>query len=181
MRASRAIRGRCSSRAPATARTASSSAREYGTVHVWPNDPNASEMKTFLDIRDRVQYDDKQNEEGFLGLAFHPKFKENGEFFVYYSAKPTKENPHVTVDFAVSRFEGRPQRGRSEQRRSAHDDQAAVLEPQRRHDRLRSGWLPLYRPGRRRRPRRPARQRPEPQSAARQDPADRRRPQGSGT
>jgi glucose/arabinose dehydrogenase len=74
---------------------------EYGTVHVWPNDPSASEMKTFLDIRDRVQYDDKQNEEGLLGLAFHPKFKENGEFFVYYSKKPTKDNPHVT---AVSRF-----------------------------------------------------------------------------
>jgi glucose/arabinose dehydrogenase len=74
---------------------------EYGTIHVWPNDPSASEMKTFLDIRDRVQYDDKQNEEGFLGLAFHPKFKENGEFFIYYSAKPTKENPHLTI---ISRF-----------------------------------------------------------------------------
>lgn len=74
---------------------------EYGTIHVWPNNPNASEMKTFLDIRDRVQYDDKQNEEGFLGLAFHPKFKENGEFFVYYSTKPTKQNPHQTV---ISRF-----------------------------------------------------------------------------
>ena len=36
---------------------------EYGTIHVWPNDPSASEMKTFLDIRNRVQYDDKQNEE----------------------------------------------------------------------------------------------------------------------
>ena len=74
---------------------------EYGTIHVWPNDPNASEMKTFLDIRDRVQYDDKQNEEGLLGLAFHPKFKDNGEFFVYYTAKPTKENPHLSV---ISRF-----------------------------------------------------------------------------
>ena len=58
-------------------------------------------MKTFLDIRDRVQYDDKENEEGFLGLAFHPKYKENGEFFVYYTAKPTPENPHLSV---ISRF-----------------------------------------------------------------------------
>jgi hypothetical protein len=74
---------------------------EYGTIHVFANDPNASEMKTFLDIRDRVQYDDKQNEEGFLGLAFHPKFKENGEFFVYYTAKPTRANPHLSV---ISRF-----------------------------------------------------------------------------
>jgi len=76
-------------------------ATEYGTIHVWPNDPQANEMKTFLDIRDRVQYDDKQNEEGLLGLAFHPKFKENGEFFVYYSAKPTKENPNLSV---ISQF-----------------------------------------------------------------------------
>ena len=58
-------------------------------------------MQTFLDIRDRVQYSDKQNEEGFLGLAFHPKYKENGEFYVYYTAKPTKANPHTSV---ISRF-----------------------------------------------------------------------------
>ena len=74
---------------------------EYGTIHVWPNDPAAKEMQTFLDIRDRVQYSDKQNEEGFLGLAFHPKYKENGEFYVYYTAKPTKANPHTSV---ISRF-----------------------------------------------------------------------------
>jgi glucose/arabinose dehydrogenase len=74
---------------------------QYGTIHVWPNDPKVSEMQTFLDIRDRVQYDDKMNEEGFLGLAFHPKYKENGEFYVYYSAKPSAENPHLSV---ISRF-----------------------------------------------------------------------------
>src|SRR5262245_27891909 len=45
---------------------------EYGTIHVWSNDPTANTMQTFLDIRDRVQYRDDQNEEGFLGLAFHP-------------------------------------------------------------------------------------------------------------
>ncbi|HEX3601139.1 MAG TPA: PQQ-dependent sugar dehydrogenase [Lacipirellulaceae bacterium] len=74
---------------------------EYGDVFVWPNKPDAKEMNTFLDIRDRVQYDNNQNEEGLLGLAFHPKFKENGEFFVFYSLKPTPEKPHATV---VSRF-----------------------------------------------------------------------------
>jgi glucose/arabinose dehydrogenase len=74
---------------------------QHGTIHVWPNDSKVAEMKTFLDIRDRVQYDDKMNEEGFLGLAFHPKYKENGEFYVYYSAKPTKKSPHVTQ---ISRF-----------------------------------------------------------------------------
>jgi len=86
-------------------------ASQYGSIHVWPNDPATSEMKTFLDIRDRVQYLDSQNEEGLLGLAFHPRFKENGQFFVYYSANPTPESPHATV---ISRFRvipGDPKRG----------------------------------------------------------------------
>jgi glucose/arabinose dehydrogenase len=74
---------------------------EYGVIYVWPNSPDAKEMRTFLDIRERVQYDDKQNEEGFLGLAFHPLYRKNGQFFVYYSMKPTKEHPHVT---RISRF-----------------------------------------------------------------------------
>jgi glucose/arabinose dehydrogenase len=73
---------------------------EYGTIHVFPNDPNAEEMKTFLDIRKQVQYDDKENEEGLLGMAFHPRYKENGQFFVYYSLRDTP-NPHITV---ISRF-----------------------------------------------------------------------------
>ncbi len=84
---------------------------EYGTIHVWPNDSNASQMQTFLDLRDRVPYDDRQNEEGFLGLAFHPHYKENGQFFVYYTAKPTPENPHLSIiaRFHVSRED--PYRG----------------------------------------------------------------------
>jgi glucose/arabinose dehydrogenase len=77
---------------------------QYGTIHVMPNDPQTDEMETFLDIRERVQYADKENEEGLLGLAFHPKYKENGEFFVYYSIK-ARPNPHTTV---VSRFKVSP-------------------------------------------------------------------------
>ena len=37
----------------------------------------------FLDIRDRVG--SKGNEQGLLGLAFHPKFKSNGYFFINYT------------------------------------------------------------------------------------------------
>jgi glucose/arabinose dehydrogenase len=74
---------------------------QYGTIHVWSNDPQADKMETFMDLRDQVQYSDNQNEEGFLGLAFHPRFKENGEFFIYYTAKPTKEYPDLSI---ISRF-----------------------------------------------------------------------------
>lgn len=31
------------------------------------------------------------DEEGLLGLAFHPNYKENGQFFVYYSANDAKQ------------------------------------------------------------------------------------------
>lgn len=77
-------------------------ATQYGAIFVAPNDPQTSELQLFLDIRERViPFKPNENEEGFLGLAFHPKFKENGEFFVYYTAKPTDENPHLSV---ISRF-----------------------------------------------------------------------------
>lgn len=39
----------------------------------------------FLDIRDRV--DDSDNEQGLLGLVFHPDFKENGFFYVNYTKR----------------------------------------------------------------------------------------------
>src|SRR5262249_1175737 len=60
--------------------------------------PDSKETKIFLDISKRVVYIDKENEEGFLGMAFHPKYKSNGEFFVFYT---TTSEPHTTV---VSRF-----------------------------------------------------------------------------
>ncbi|HEY1188344.1 MAG TPA: PQQ-dependent sugar dehydrogenase, partial [Gemmata sp.] len=73
-------------------------ATQHGVVHAFANDQKATETKVFLDIRDRVKYNDNTNEEGLLGLAFHPKFKEKGEVFVFYT--PKKENK-VNV---VSRF-----------------------------------------------------------------------------
>jgi len=36
----------------------------------------------FLDIRSEV--DSKANEQGLLGLAFHPNYAQNGTFFIYY-------------------------------------------------------------------------------------------------
>ncbi len=65
-------------------------ATEHGVIHVFPNDPNAEKTEIFLDIQDRVRYSDKRDEEGFLGLTFHPRYKENGEFFVFYTVKQAK-------------------------------------------------------------------------------------------
>lgn len=70
--------------------------QQQGIIHVFKAD--SKETKIFLDLSKKVVYIDKENEEGFLGMAFHPKYKTNGEFFVYYT---TKDAPHTTV---VSRF-----------------------------------------------------------------------------
>jgi glucose/arabinose dehydrogenase len=77
-------------------------ATQPGTIHVFPNDRNVTEMGTFLDLREKIHYRvPQENEEGFLGLAFHPKFKENGEFFVYYTGAYDDEKDRRSV---ISRF-----------------------------------------------------------------------------
>jgi glucose/arabinose dehydrogenase len=67
---------------------------EYGVILIFPNDPSVEEPHELLNIKDKVTYHDNQNEEGFLGLAFHPNFKQNGLFYVYYT---TKDSPHTSV------------------------------------------------------------------------------------
>jgi glucose/arabinose dehydrogenase len=62
-------------------------ATEHGAIYAFPNDDAGTKSKLFLDIQDRVKYNPRQNEEGFLGLTFHPKYKDNGEFFVFYTPK----------------------------------------------------------------------------------------------
>ena len=73
-------------------------ATQQGVIHSLTNSDAVASTKVFLDISDRVRYNDKQNEEGFLGLTFHPKFKQNGEFFVFYT---DVKSPMANV---VSRF-----------------------------------------------------------------------------
>ncbi|HVQ30617.1 MAG TPA: PQQ-dependent sugar dehydrogenase [Vicinamibacteria bacterium] len=46
----------------------------------------ALQATPFLDIRDRVQ-SEVTREQGLLGLAFHPRFAENGRFFVNYTSR----------------------------------------------------------------------------------------------
>ena len=73
-------------------------AAQKGKIHVFPRDPAVTQTETFLDIESRVTYKDRENEEGLLGLAFHPKYKQNGQFIVYYT---TRDAPHTSV---ISRF-----------------------------------------------------------------------------
>jgi quinoprotein glucose dehydrogenase len=73
-------------------------ATQQGVVNVFPADQNATEERTFLDIEDKVVYSDAQNEEGLLGLAFHPEYSANGYFYLYYT---TRETPQTSV---ISRF-----------------------------------------------------------------------------
>lgn len=58
-------------------------------------EPAAKQGEVFLDIRKRVN--DRNNEEGLLSLAFHPDYRTNRRFFVYYTA----ERPRRSV---LSRF-----------------------------------------------------------------------------
>jgi len=76
-------------------------ATQHGVIHVFPNDQNATETTVFLDLQDRVTYSDKTNEEGFLGFTFHPQFKKNGYFYVFYTAKSER------LTNIVSRFQVR--------------------------------------------------------------------------
>jgi glucose/arabinose dehydrogenase len=73
-------------------------ASQYGKVYVMPNDPSVETPDVFMDIQKQVTYKDRENEEGFLGLAFHPKYKSNGHLFVYYTSKKA---PRLSV---ISRF-----------------------------------------------------------------------------
>ncbi len=70
-----------------------------GVIMAFANNQNVEAADIFLDIRERVS--DRGNEEGLLGLAFDPDFRENGYFYVYYSAA----NPRRSV---LSRFSVRP-------------------------------------------------------------------------
>lgn len=73
-------------------------AMQQGQIHILANNTKADKSTLFLDISSKVRYEDKENEEGLLGLTFHPDYKKNGEFYAYYTVKHT---PHLCV---ISRF-----------------------------------------------------------------------------
>ncbi|HWY85291.1 MAG TPA: PQQ-dependent sugar dehydrogenase, partial [Gemmataceae bacterium] len=75
---------------------------QQGVVHVFPNDQKATQTKIFLDIQPKVLYQDKENETGFLGLAFPPDYKKSGAFYAFYTLKSEKMT-NVVSRFHVSK------------------------------------------------------------------------------
>jgi len=71
---------------------------QRGEIFVFPNRRDVTAAKLFLDLRDVVSRD--KNEEGLMGVAFHPGYRENGRFFVYYSARGLQS---VVAEFTVAR------------------------------------------------------------------------------
>ncbi len=78
-------------------------ASQHGMIHVFKNDSKVSEAKLFLNIREGVKHFRRPgaNEEGLLGLAFHPDYKSNGKFYVYYTSQEDKLTSKVS-EFKVS-------------------------------------------------------------------------------
>ena len=76
-------------------------ASQYGQIYVLESSASTAEPKLFMDLSDKVSYSDQQNEEGFLGMAFHPKFAENGKFYVYYTSN-TEAHLSIVSSFTAS-------------------------------------------------------------------------------
>jgi len=66
-------------------------ADQTGKIYVIQND--ALLQDPFLDITDKIiTLDTVYDERGLLGFAFHPDYKNNGRFFIYYSAPKNVED-----------------------------------------------------------------------------------------
>ncbi len=68
---------------------------QAGMIYVFANESTVPSASLFLDIKGKVN--DEGNEEGLLGLAFHPSYRTNGYFYLNYTAA----SPRRTV---ISRF-----------------------------------------------------------------------------
>jgi glucose/arabinose dehydrogenase len=92
---------------------------EQHQARVWsfPNEEDAKDKQLFLQLPDPIN---RGNEEGLLGLAFHPKYKQNGQFFVYYSANDQSRGglhrSSVVSRFRVSKDDPRKADPSSEER-----------------------------------------------------------------
>jgi len=68
---------------------------------VWIVDKSGNKMATpFIDLTSRiVTLNPNYDERGLLGLAFHPDYKQNGKFYVYYQLPPRAGGPQAGVSW----------------------------------------------------------------------------------
>jgi glucose/arabinose dehydrogenase len=98
-----------------------------GRVKWFENRPDAAETALALDITSKVL--SSGNEEGLLGLAFHPKFKTNHQVFLSYSTPKLgpklgdKRKRYPNTRNVVSRFEMDP-----EHKKILPDSEKVILE-----------------------------------------------------
>ena len=68
---------------------------------VWIIDANGNTMPMpFIDVTSKmVALNPNYDERGLLGLAFHPNYKYNGRFFIYYTLPPRPGGPQPGVNW----------------------------------------------------------------------------------
>jgi hypothetical protein len=118
---------------------------QYGRIRVL----EGGQLKStpFLDVRSKIKtlFHDF-DERGLLGIAFHPKFKDNGKFYIAYSAHLDfqadlgqmlwYDHSNVVEEYTVSSTD----KNVADPSGAAHpDDLVAAVQPQRPLDRLRPG------------------------------------------
>lgn len=69
-----------------------------GTVLIAPKGTDGAAARPFLNIEDRKPH--ASLEQGLLSLAFHPQFKSNGLFYIFYSQQEPRRS--VISEFKVS-------------------------------------------------------------------------------
>lgn len=78
--------------------------QQEGLIQIIQKGTDGSEHSDFLDIRDRKPHFETNgrpsNEEGLMSIAFHPGFKTNGLFYVYYNAH-TSRTPAISPRHSV--------------------------------------------------------------------------------
>ncbi|MDF1825988.1 MAG: PQQ-dependent sugar dehydrogenase [Verrucomicrobiales bacterium] len=72
---------------------------QTGRIKLLPRDETAADASVFLDLSASIGVE-KDFEEGLLGLAFHPLYRENGKFYVTFSRQGPKRL--VLAEYTVS-------------------------------------------------------------------------------
>lgn len=65
--------------------------QQTGKILILPADRTSTQTQTFLNVSDRLAVEN-DFEEGLVGFAFHPNYKENGRFFTCYAQQNPKIN-----------------------------------------------------------------------------------------